>query len=55
MAQAWDWRQSYVEYSAPPEGQDLQLPTPQGPEAPAPGCAQAAPSMVFNWYYYQRA
>jgi hypothetical protein len=37
MADAWDWRQSYVEYSATPEIQDLQPTTPRGPEVLAPG------------------
>jgi hypothetical protein len=37
MGEAWDWRQSYLEYSGAPEGQDQQRSAPQGPEAPAPG------------------
>jgi hypothetical protein len=37
MAEAWDWRQSYDEYSATPEDQDLQIRTPPSPESPAPG------------------
>jgi hypothetical protein len=37
MAEAWDWRQSYLEYSRPLEAQGLELPAPQGPEVPAQG------------------
>ncbi|HEY4938067.1 MAG TPA: hypothetical protein VIJ69_03485 [Actinomycetota bacterium] len=36
MAEAWDWRQSYLEYSDTREDQGLHPPAPQGPEIPAP-------------------
>ena len=37
MAQRWDWRQSYAQYSDTLEGQHLQRLAPQGPEAAMPG------------------
>jgi hypothetical protein len=36
MAEAWDWRQSYLQYSDTREGQGLQHPAPLGPEVPLP-------------------
>jgi hypothetical protein len=36
MAEAWDWRQSYLQYSDTREDQGLHHPAPQGPEVPAP-------------------
>jgi hypothetical protein len=36
MAEAWDWRQSYLQYSEPPEDHGLQHPAPQGHEGQAP-------------------
>ncbi|MCW3042235.1 MAG: hypothetical protein JWL57_393 [Actinobacteria bacterium] len=36
MAEAWDWRQSYLEYSDTREDQGLPYPIPQSPGVPAP-------------------
>lgn len=45
MAQRWDWRQSYAQYSDTMEGQYLQRPAPQGPEVRMPDQQpSAAPS-----------
>jgi hypothetical protein len=35
MAEAWDWRQSYLEYSDTREDQGLPHPVPQSPGVPA--------------------
>jgi hypothetical protein len=36
MAEAWDWRQSYLQYSDTREDQGLPYPAPQAPEVTAP-------------------
>ncbi|MEA2501999.1 MAG: hypothetical protein QOD01_2110, partial [Actinomycetota bacterium] len=35
MAEAWDWRQSYLQYSDTREDQGLPYPAPQAPEVTA--------------------